>query len=99
MKVFITCVTVVTTLDDDTPRGLAVNSYASVSLEPPLVMVCIQKTSSTYPALFAATHLGINILGTEQRETIATFASKAPDKFAVRQFALEIEPCSIDQHD
>ncbi|KNC20115.1 flavin reductase [Arthrobacter sp. RIT-PI-e] len=79
---FITGVTVVTTQDGDTPRGLAVNSYASVSLEPPLVMVCIQKTSSTYPALFAATHLGINILGTNQRETIATFASKTPDKFA-----------------
>lgn len=79
---FITGVTVVTTQDGGTPKGLAVNSYASVSLEPPLVMVCIQKTSSTYPALFAATHLGINILGTEQRETIATFASKAPDKFA-----------------
>jgi steroid delta-isomerase-like uncharacterized protein len=79
---FITGVTVVTTQDNGTPKGLAVNSYASVSLEPPLVMVCIQKTSSTYPALFAATHLGINILGTEQRETIATFASKSPDKFA-----------------
>ena len=78
---FITGVTVVTTQDGGTPRGLAVNSYASISLEPPLVMVCIQKTSSTYPALFAATHLGINILGTEQRETIAAFASKSPDKF------------------
>lgn len=79
---FITGVTVVTTQDNGIPKGLAVNSYASVSLEPPLVMVCIQKTSSTYSALFSATHLGINILGTEQRETIATFASKTPDKFA-----------------
>lgn len=79
---FVTGVTVVTTQDGDTPRGLAVNAYASVSLEPPLVMVCIQKTSSTYPALFAATHLGINILGTRQRDTVATFASKAQDKFA-----------------
>ncbi|MFD5822243.1 flavin reductase [Nesterenkonia xinjiangensis] len=80
---FVTGVTVVTTQDDEgRPRGLAVNAYASVSLEPPLVLVCIQKSSSTYPALFSATHLGINILGTQQRETIATFASKAPDKFA-----------------
>ena len=79
---FITGVTVVTTQSDGEPKGLAVNSYASVSLEPPLVMVCIQKTSSTYPALFSATHLGINILGTEQRETVATFASKSADKFA-----------------
>lgn len=79
---FITGVTVVTTQDQGVPKGLAVNAYASISLEPPLVMVCIQKTSSTYPALFAATHLGINILGTEQQETIATFASKSIDKFA-----------------
>lgn len=80
---FVTGVTVVTTRDDEgRPRGLAVNAYASVSLEPPLVLVCIQKTSSTYPALFSAAHLGINILGSHQRETIATFASKKSDKFA-----------------
>ncbi|MGJ9403488.1 flavin reductase [Arthrobacter sp. KK5.5] len=80
---FITGVTVVTTQENGVPKGLAVNSYASVSLDPALVMVCIQKTSSTYPALHAATHLGINILGTEQRETVATFASKSANKFAV----------------
>ncbi|MFB0834550.1 flavin reductase [Arthrobacter halodurans] len=79
---FITGVTVVTTQENGVPKGLAVNSYASVSLDPALVMVCIQKTSSTYPALHAATHLGINILGTEQRSTVATFASKSTDKFA-----------------
>ncbi|GAA3705645.1 hypothetical protein GCM10022377_19190 [Zhihengliuella alba] len=79
---FVTGVTVVTTRDGEAPKGLAVNAYASVSLEPPLVMVCVQKTSSTYPALFAGTHLGINILGTGQRDTVATFASKAADKFA-----------------
>lgn len=80
---FITGVTVVTTLDEDgEPRGLAANSYASVSLEPPLVLVCVQKTSSTYSSLFKATHLGINILSNEQKETVSIFASKAEDKFA-----------------
>lgn len=79
---FITGVTVVTTNDGERPRGLAVNAYCSVSIEPPLVLVCVQKTSSTYPALFRATHLGINILSTEQRQTVSTFASKAADKFA-----------------
>lgn len=80
---FITGVTVVTTTDaEGKPRGLAVNSYNSVSLEPPLVMVCIQKTSSTYPSLFGATHMGINILGCNQRDTLRTFASKGADKFA-----------------
>ena len=79
---FITGVTVVTTKEGETPKGLAANSYCSVSIEPPLVLVCVQKTSSTYPALFSSSHLGINILGTGQRETVRTFASKAPDKFA-----------------
>ncbi|MFP3802119.1 flavin reductase, partial [Paraburkholderia sp. SIMBA_027] len=41
---FITGVTVVTTKEGETPKGLAANSYCSVSLEPPLVLVCVQKT-------------------------------------------------------
>lgn len=56
------------------PRALAVNAYCSVSLEPPLVLVCLQKTSSTYPALFSSTHLGINVLGAGQRATVGVFA-------------------------
>lgn len=79
---FITGVTVVTTKEGDKPKGLAANAYCSVSLEPPLVLVCVQKTSSTYPALFSSSHLGINILGTGQRGTVQVFASKSPDKFA-----------------
>lgn len=79
---FVTGVTVVTTMEDGKPKGLAVNAYSSISLEPPLVMVCVQKTSSTYPALFASTHLGINILSREQKSTVSTFASKSTDKFA-----------------
>ena len=79
---FVTGVTVVTTLADGVPKGLAVNSYASISLEPPLVLVCVQKTSSTYPALFAADHLGINILSTGQSDVLAAFSKSAPDKFA-----------------
>lgn len=79
---FITGVTVVTTVDSEgNPRGLAANSYASVSLEPPLVLVCVQKTSSTYPALFQATHLGINIMSNAQRDVVGVFASKVEDKF------------------
>ncbi|QZY51025.1 flavin reductase [Leucobacter tenebrionis] len=80
---FITGVTVVTTIDDEgRPRGLAANSYASVSLDPPLVLVCVQKTTSTHDPLFKSSHLGINIMSTGQRDTVGVFASKAPDKFA-----------------
>jgi flavin reductase (DIM6/NTAB) family NADH-FMN oxidoreductase RutF/predicted ester cyclase len=50
---FVTGVTVVTTTDSGgRPRGLTLSAYTPVSLDPPLVVVCVQKTSSTYPALF-----------------------------------------------
>ncbi|MGK0715796.1 flavin reductase [Leucobacter sp. W1153] len=80
---FITGVTVVTTIDSDgKPRGLAANSYASISLEPPLVLICVQKTTSTYSSLFKSRYLGINIMSNKQRDTVGVFASKGDDKFA-----------------
>ena len=78
---FVTGVTVVTTMDGETPRGLAVNAFSSISLDPPTVMVCVQHTSTTHDSLFSATHLAINILSIEQLDVIGKFASKAPDKF------------------
>lgn len=80
---FVTGVTVVTTTDlDGRPRGLAVSAYTPISLDPPLVVVCVQKTSSTYQALFETDYIGINIVANTQRNVVATFASKIPDKFA-----------------
>jgi len=78
---FITGVTVVTTMDDEKPRGLAVNAFSSVSLDPPTVMVAVQRTSSTHDCLFRATHLAINILSTNQLDVVGVFATKADDKF------------------
>ncbi|NJQ00840.1 flavin reductase family protein [Streptomyces zingiberis] len=78
---FVTGVTVVTAMDGDTPRGLAVNAFSSISLEPATVMVCVQCTSSTHDCLFRADHLAINILSTDQLDVVGTFASKAQDKF------------------
>lgn len=80
---FVTGVTVVTTTDSENqPRGLAVSAYMPISLDPPLVALCVQKTSSTYPSLFGAKHLGINILANTQRAVVDRFASKSDDKFA-----------------
>lgn len=80
---FVTGVTVVTTKDaDDRPRGLAVSAYMPISLEPPLVAVCVQKSSSTYPSLFESQHLGINIIANTQLAVVDRFASKSDDKFA-----------------
>ncbi|AKS30990.1 flavin reductase family protein [Mycolicibacterium goodii] len=79
---FVTGVTVVTALDGDLPRGLAVNAYASVSLDPPTVMVAVQHTSSTHACLYRCEHLAINILSTDQLDVVRRFASKGDDKFA-----------------
>lgn len=79
---FVTGVTVVTTLDGDTPRGLAVNAFCSVSLEPPVVLVCVQTTSTSYPALFRSDHLAVNILAADQLPVLRVFAAKGHDKFA-----------------
>ncbi|MFI2037266.1 flavin reductase family protein [Streptomyces bottropensis] len=87
---FVTGVTVVTAMDGETPRGLAVNAFSSISLAPPTVMVCVQRTSSTHDCLFAADHLAINILSTDQLDVVATFAGKGDDKF--RDVAWESGP-------
>jgi flavin reductase (DIM6/NTAB) family NADH-FMN oxidoreductase RutF len=79
---FVTGVTVVTVMDGDAPRGLAVNAFASISLDPPTVMVCVQRTSSTHDCLYRAGHLAINILSTAQLDVVNCFAAKSADKFA-----------------
>ena len=79
---FVTGVTVLTAMDGPTPRGLAVNAFASISLDPPTVMVCVQHTSSTHDCLFRAGHLAINILSTDQLDVVNRFAAKSDDKFA-----------------
>lgn len=78
---FVTGVTVVTTMDGTVPRGLAVNAFCSLSLDPPTVLVSVQQSSSTYPSLVSAEHLAINILSAEQLDVAKVFASKRTDKF------------------
>lgn len=79
---FVTGVTVVTTMDGERPRGLAVNAFSSISLDPPTVLVCVQRTSTTHDVLFRARHLAINILSTGQLDVVRAFAAKSDDKFA-----------------
>jgi flavin reductase (DIM6/NTAB) family NADH-FMN oxidoreductase RutF len=79
---FVTGVTVVTAMDGQSPRGLAVNAFSSISLDPPTVMVAVAHTSSTHDCLFRATHLAINILSIDQSDVVNRFAVKSDDKFA-----------------
>jgi flavin reductase (DIM6/NTAB) family NADH-FMN oxidoreductase RutF len=80
---FVTGVTIVTTIgDDEAPWGLTANSFTSVSLDPPLVLVCIARTAGSCPAFLAARGFAVNILSDAQQALSARFASKRPDKFA-----------------
>jgi flavin reductase (DIM6/NTAB) family NADH-FMN oxidoreductase RutF len=77
-----TGVTVVTTAVDGVPYGLAVNAFSSISLDPPLVLVCVNESSRSYPAVFDSDHLGVNILASDQRAVAGAFATSGGDKFA-----------------
>lgn len=79
---FVTGVTVITTRDaDGTRRGMTANSFTSVSLDPPLLLVCIAKSASSYQAFTGAGFFAVNILHEGQTDVSATFASKSTDKF------------------
>jgi flavin reductase (DIM6/NTAB) family NADH-FMN oxidoreductase RutF len=83
MGAFPTGVTVVTALDESgEPRGLTSNAVCSVSAEPPLVLVCVDKRSNTLPALRHSKKFVINYLAAGRGELSNLFASKEPDKFA-----------------
>lgn len=80
---FMTGVTVVTTCKDDgTPLGFTANSFASVSLDPALLLVSIAKISSNYNNFANASHFAINILAEEQKDISNTFARPSDDRFA-----------------
>ncbi|MDI1347879.1 flavin reductase family protein [Aquabacterium sp.] len=77
-----TGVTIVTTKDDDgTPRGLTANSFTSVSLDPPLILVCLGKTTASHPVFMQSEAFAVNFLADDQRDVSGLFASKSPDKF------------------
>jgi flavin reductase (DIM6/NTAB) family NADH-FMN oxidoreductase RutF len=81
MAEFATGVTVVTALDGGEPVGFACQSFASVSLEPPLILFCADKRGRSWPRIRAAGHFCVNVLGEEQRELCERFGSSRGTKF------------------
>lgn len=80
---FLTGVTIVTAIGPEAePRGFTANSFTSVSLDPPLVLVCIAKQALGHTVFAASKSFAINILNESQRAASGVFASKAADKFA-----------------
>jgi 3-hydroxy-9,10-secoandrosta-1,3,5(10)-triene-9,17-dione monooxygenase reductase component len=69
-------------MEGDEPVGMAANSFASLSLEPPLVLFCVADSSSTWPRIASAGFFAINILGEEHESLCQLFATKGADRFA-----------------
>ena len=79
---FATGVTIVTTMSkDQLPIGLTANSFTSVSLEPPLVLFCLDRRSYSYGHFERASHFAVNVLAVEQQDVSNHFARPSEDKW------------------
>lgn len=79
---FASGVTAVTTLDGDgRPTGLTASAFTSVSLDPPLILVCVDHKSQSYPSLLERPRFAVNVLGLDQEALSKRFASTRLDKF------------------
>ncbi|MCA6121905.1 flavin reductase family protein [Bradyrhizobium sp. WSM 1704] len=80
---FATGVTIVTAMSaDGKPYGITCNSFASVSLNPPLVLWSLGMFSQGLPIFQNASHFAVNVLGTAQQALASQFARSSGDKFA-----------------
>lgn len=75
-------VTAVCAMAAGEPVGIAASSFTSVSMDPALVSVCVQHTSTTWPRLRELPRLGVSVLGENQHAAASRLASKQGDRFA-----------------
>lgn len=82
MSRFASGVTVVTTEHDGQLYGLTVSAFSSLSLRPPLVLICIEKSVRAHAAIAKAERFAVNVLTAAQQEISSRFASRSDDKFS-----------------
>ena len=93
---FASGVTVVTTKDKEGfLHGLTVSAFSSVSLQPSLILVCIEKTAGSHHAFENGSAFVVNILHEDQQNISNHFASKIPDKFTGVNYRLGIEDLPV----
>lgn len=74
---FATGVTIITTCDEEgRPAGLTANAFAAVSLDPPLVLVCVDRTAESHRLIERAGHFAVNVLADSQETLARRFAEK-----------------------
>ncbi|WP_308123998.1 3-hydroxy-9,10-secoandrosta-1,3,5(10)-triene-9,17-dione monooxygenase reductase subunit [Mycolicibacterium xanthum] len=79
---FCTGITVITTEHEGAPVGFACQSFAALSLDPPLVLFCPTKVSRSFAVIEASGRFCVNILHESQKDVSARFGSRESDKFA-----------------
>lgn len=85
-----TGVTVVTTLKEGEPRGITVNAFASVSLEPPSLLICINREARSYLFISSSRIFCVNVLAGNQRRLAEHFSGKVRDRqFAEISYAID----------
>jgi flavin reductase (DIM6/NTAB) family NADH-FMN oxidoreductase RutF len=105
-----TGVAAIAALVEGLPAGIAASSFVSVSLDPPLVSVCVAHTSTTWPALRSAARLGISVLGAHQELAGRRLGARGGERFAALSWRATSEgavilcgasawlDCSIERH-
>ena len=89
MGCFATGVTIITTRDQGgQPYGLTANAVTSLSLEPPLLLICVDRNAETFPHFFDSKIFVLNILADDQEEVSRRFAKTGGDKFAGIEYRL-----------
>jgi flavin reductase (DIM6/NTAB) family NADH-FMN oxidoreductase RutF len=84
---YATGITILTVLDSlGTPHGMTVNSFTSVSLSPPLILVCIDRQTPILSHFTPGTRFGVNVLHEEQKELSTWFARSGHDRFSGREW-------------
>jgi flavin reductase (DIM6/NTAB) family NADH-FMN oxidoreductase RutF len=97
LGLFPTGVAVVTTCGADGKlAGVTVNSFTSVSLDPPLILVCLARNIRSFELFAGATHFAVSLLREDQRDISGLFASTAAEKFAGLEHRVgRLAPCPI----
>lgn len=92
---FATGVAIATTDHDGTPVGLTINSFSSVSLEPPLVLWSLRSDASTLDSFVSSQRYAINVLSVEQRGLASRFAKHGSDKFIGVRYRTGLGDCPL----
>lgn len=88
---FPTGVTAICSLVEGVPVGMAASSFTSVSLDPPLVSVCVARSSKTWPILRAASHVGVSVLSEDHGIVARALAAKSGNRFVSVDWTAEQE--------